>query len=394
MTTYSETLSDLATQLSGVAKSPSSDSEKNAAAAAIAKQVLTAVKGPVPDWMDRMLSVSEITAIRLFLDWGAFAVIPENDTVTFAEVADKLNADVSLIRRISWVLVAAGVLRQHGEDRIERTAMARQYLPGTAEGILLQMIFDEHMLPALKLPEYFLQYGRVEPATRLNTPHAFAAGQPEKEIWEIHAQNPKRMKQFMMGMEMVQSYIPVVGIYDFSWVKSKVFPGEDRVLLVDVGGGKGHITKAILKENPFIPAERVALEDRGEVIKEVIALDDPDLRGVRLQVHDFHQPQPIKNALIYCIRRCLHDYGDDVCVTILTQLKMAMAADSKVVISEYVLPNPPSALAAMTDFAMLEIGGKERTAQDWTTLVARAELKIEKIYGLDKEMQAIECVAA
>lgn len=71
-----------------------------------------------------------------------------------------------------------------------------------------------------------------------------------------------------------------------------------------------------------------------------------------------------------------------------------MAADSKVVISDYVLPNPPSALAAMTDFAMLKIGGKERTAQDWATLVARAGLKIEKIYGLDKEMQAIECVAA
>lgn len=71
-----------------------------------------------------------------------------------------------------------------------------------------------------------------------------------------------------------------------------------------------------------------------------------------------------------------------------------MAADSKVVIAEYVLPNPPSPLGAMTDFGMLEIGGKERTAQDWAALVARAGLKIEKIYGLDKKMQAIECVAA
>lgn len=103
MATCAETLSDLATQLSGVAKSPSSDAEKNAAAATIAKQILTAANGPVPDWMDRMRGVSEITAIRLFLDWGAFAVIPENDTVTFAEVADSLNADVSLVRKLPQV---------------------------------------------------------------------------------------------------------------------------------------------------------------------------------------------------------------------------------------------------------------------------------------------------
>lgn len=150
-------------------------------------------------------------------------------------------------------------------------------------------------MPALKLPQYFSQYGRVEPATRLNTPHAFSAGQPEKEIWEIHAQNPERMKRFMKAMEMVQSFVPVVGIYDFTWVKSKLSIDQDRAILVDVGGGKGHITKAILKENPFIPAERVVLEDRDEVLKEVTALSDPGLKEVHLQVHDFHQPQPIKS---------------------------------------------------------------------------------------------------
>lgn len=99
-------------------------------------------------------------------------------------------------------------------------------------------------------------------------------------------------------------------------------------------------------------------------------------------------------ALIYWIRRCLHDYGDDVCVMMLTQLSDAMASDSKVLISEMVMSNPPDPLAAMNDFGMLEIGGKERTADDWAELVARAGLKVEGIHGLDKKMQVIECIKA
>ncbi|KAJ0297089.1 uncharacterized protein N0V96_009820 [Colletotrichum fioriniae] len=370
MSDLSETFNTLASQLSQLASSTSNDVEKNSAAVDIAQKILTATRGPIPDWMDRMINVMELTGLKLLLDWNALDMIPLEDSITYAELAKRLCADEPLLQK------------------------SRQYLPGTPNELLLHMMFEEHVMTALKLPEYFAQYGRREPATRRHTPYAFSRGQPEKEIWEIHQENPEQVTRFMGVMETVQSFIPLAGIYDFSWVETKLSEQHDRPLLVDVGGSKGHAIKAIMKENPFIPADRIILQDRDEVIQQVVELKDSGLDGIDLQVHDFHKAQPVKNALIYWIRRCLHDYGDEDCATILTHLSDAMSSDSKVLIVEYVLPSPPPPIGAMTDFSMLGIGGKERTANDWEVLVARSGLKIEKIHGLDMKMQVIECVKA
>ncbi|KAK1474756.1 O-methyltransferase [Colletotrichum cuscutae] len=414
MIDLSKTFNTLATQLSQLASSASSDVEKSSAAVDIAQRILAAARGPTPGWMDWMINVMELTGLKLLLDWNALAMIPLEGAITYAELAKKLSADEPLLRRLAWVLVSSGMLRQVDDDKIAHTEKSRQYLPGTSNELLLHMMFEEHVMTALKLPEYFEQYGRREPANRQHTPYAFSRGQPEKEIWEIHQENPAQVKRFMGVMEMVQSFIPLTGIYDFGWVETKLSEQHDRLLLVDVGGSKGHAIKAIMKENPFIPADRIVLQDRHEVIQQVVGLKDSGLDGVHLQVHDFHEAQPVRStftcyrslarvredqlthadALIYWIRRCLHDYGDDVCATMLTQLSNAMSSDSKVLIVEYVLPSPPPPIGAMTDFSMLGIGGKERTANDWEVLVARSGLKIEKIHGLDMKMQVIECVKA
>ncbi|KZL78466.1 O-methyltransferase [Colletotrichum tofieldiae] len=385
MSNYSETLSGLASQLSRLAASSSSDAEKNKDAVIIAQNVLNAVRGPTPDWMDRMINVMGLVGLKLFLEWKVFDLIPLDNSISYTHLAKKLEADVSLIRRLSWTLVSGGILNQVGEDKVAHTEKSKLYLSGTPNELLLLM---------MQLPEYFAQYGRREPATRTHTPYAFTYGKPEKEVWELHEENPEQVKRFMKSMEMVQQFIPLEGIYDFSWVKAKLLEEHNRPIFIDVGGSKGHAIRAILKENPFIPAERVVLQDRDEVIEQVAALKDPGLESVKLQAHDFHTEQPVKNALIYWIRRCLHDYGDDDSVKILSQLSDAMGSDSKVLVVEYVLQNPPPSLGAMTDFGMMSIGGKERTAGDWKALTARAGLKIEKIHGLDMKMQVIECTKA
>lgn len=48
-------------------------------------------------------------------------------------------------------------------------------------------------------------------------------------------------------------------------------------------------------------------------------------------------------AQLYHIRRCLHDYSDDVRVGILKTIRGAMRADSRLVIVEKVIDNPRSA---------------------------------------------------
>ncbi|KAK2002733.1 O-methyltransferase [Colletotrichum falcatum] len=389
MSNISDSLSESASQLSRLATSSCSDDEKKKDAVVVAQNVLDAARGPVPDWMDRTINAMQLVSLKLFLEWGVFDIIPPDNSVSYEHLASQLAADASLIKRLSWVLIAGGILDQVGEDRVAHTEKSKSYFSGTPNEL-----YEEHVLTTLRLPEYFAIYGRREPATRVHTPYAFARGKPESEVWELQEEDPEQVKRTMKSMEMVQKFIPLEGIYDFTWVEAKLSEDRDRTIFVDVGGSKGHAIKAILKENPFIPGNRVVLQDRDEVIEQVVALKDPELERVNLQPHDFHTEQPAKNALIYWIRRCLHDFGDDDSVKILSQLSDAMGSDSKVLVVEYVLRNPPSLMGAMADFGMMNIGGKERTAGNWETLVARAGLRIEKIHGMNLKMQVIECVKA
>jgi len=100
----------------------------------------------------------------------------------------------------------------------------------------------------------------------------------------------------MRAMLPLEASMPIAGIYDFSWVVSKAQaePASERLLFVDVGGGKGQAIRAIHNEFPGLPLSRCLLQDLTEVIETVKTLDDADLREVQKMAIDFHQEQPVK----------------------------------------------------------------------------------------------------
>jgi hypothetical protein len=98
-------------------------------------------------------------------------------------------------------------------------------------------------------------------------------------------------------------------------------------------------------------------------------------------------------ALIYFIRRCLHDYSDEDCVGILKQLVAAAAPDSKILICEQIVENPPPPLVAQTDFCMINIAGKERTSKMFEELAAQAGLKVSSVsVAQGTPVGMVECV--
>ncbi|KAJ0368273.1 hypothetical protein COL26b_010924 [Colletotrichum chrysophilum] len=348
----------------------------------IAEKILYATRPYGNDAMNRIYPYVEIVTIRLFMDWGVFENIPDEGTISYAQLAKRVDADESILRRYAWILVARNILIQTGEELLSHSEVSKKYRPGNLEVRLATFYYDEMFLTAVKMPEYFRHYGRREPTQQNHTPYSYGHGEPDKTLWEICHKEPARLKRVMDAMDTV-THGPMIGKeYDFSWLKERIAdPAQkDRILFVDVGAGKGHITKAILQENPFIPHDRVALEDRDEVMKQVVANPDPGLAGVKLQSHDFHKEQPIKKAFIYFICRCLHNYSDEVSGKMLTHLSQAMGSDSRVLVAEMVMDDPPQPLQAMYDFTMLDIGGKERTAKNWAQMAAGAGLKVNKIY--------------
>jgi hypothetical protein len=99
-------------------------------------------------------------------------------------------------------------------------------------------------------------------------------------------------------------------------------------------------------------------------------------------------------ALVYYIRRCLHDYSDEEAVTILQQIAGAMAPDSRLLVVEALLCEQPTALQAAMDLHMMTISGKERTRDNFEDITGKAGLKITKVSKNSGGSAVIECALA
>jgi orsellinic acid C2-O-methyltransferase len=195
------------------------------------------------------------------------------------------------------------------------------------------------------------------------------------------ADNPEASKNFNRAMsEGTRRDAPeIIKAYDF---------GQFRTL-VDVGGGDGSLIAAIVAATPGLQG---VLFDTGPGLAEA----DDRLReaGVvdrcRVEAGDFFESVP-DGADAYIMKSVIHDWDDDRCVTILSNCRQAMKADSKVLIVEPVLPptaaKPSFVLlgAVMSDLNMLlNTGGRERTEDEFVSLLESASLELSGVTRVPK----------
>lgn len=167
-------------------------------------------------------------------------------------------------------------------------------------GLIFRHFFDVHLTGWASWPAFFTKYGSKEPKDETYNPLAFANGfDGRKKYWEIFAgRGGEFMAEFGESMEELQKVLPITGIYDFSWVGQYAKDNIARPLIVDVGGGQGHILRAILAETPEIPPGRCILQDRIEVIQKVeTAANDSQTKQFQKMATDFHKEQPVKGRL-------------------------------------------------------------------------------------------------
>ncbi|KAK3393405.1 S-adenosyl-L-methionine-dependent methyltransferase [Podospora didyma] len=364
-----------------------------------AKDVIGALELPHDTMMSWVPALTQITAVRLFNKWKVFESIPlePGATISYKDLAAKVGADVLLITRLAWVLVGTGILKQVGADQVAHTAKSPVYIGFNPITAMTRLIFDDNIPAFVAMVKYFDQFGLKEPTGKLDTVTAFSVNKLGQTAYDVMLGDPDRTANFMMAMTALEHEYPYLGSYDLSWAVPSAVAEDNgkRPLVVDVGGGKGQTIKAVVKATPGLPVSRCVVEDLPNVAEEAKTINDPELAGVTFLGMDFHDEQPVKGALVYIIRRCLHNYGDDECVLILQKITNAMAPDSRLLIIEQVMTNPPNEYAAGFDIFMSVIGGKERTYEIFEDITSRAGLKILQLArnpGTDAAL--IECVKA
>lgn len=264
----------------------------------------------------------------------------------------------------------------------------------------------------MAFPKYFERYGRVEPTQQRGSPWTFARGQPEKTIWEIMQEDPDEVEVFAKSMRNSSRFYPMPGPYDFSWIVDHPIEDKSRPLLVDIAGSDGEALLSILRNTPGLPPERCVLQDLPHVLDDVaITRQEEEIKALKKVPINFFKEEPVKGeisaistdvkprmtsslgALVYNIRRTLHDYSDADALTILRLIAKAMAPDSRLLIVELIMNNPPTPLAAAVDLFMCITAGKERTIEMFERLTADAGLRITRfVPGKTSEMGVLECM--
>ena len=144
------------------------------------------------------------------------------------------------------------------------------------------------------------------------------------------SKDPDRARHFAQAMSLIQK-TPGMGpsalIDAYPWAEAKT--------LVDLGGSHGATSIALARHNPGL---KCIVQDLPETIGSAIVPEA--LHGrVEFMAHDLFSPQQT-SADIYFLRWIFHDWSDKYCIDILRNLIPAMKPGARVLVNEFVLPEP------------------------------------------------------
>ncbi len=194
----------------------------------------------------------------------------------------------------------------------------------------------------------------------------------DMNVAEYCAENPETAAVIDQGMTSLSSteIAAVVASYDFSSIRH----------LIDVAGGEGSLLTTILKANPQMEGVLFDLPEVIERVKPRIAQEAIADR-CQLVAGGFFESVPA-GADVYLLKHILHDWDDERSVAILKNCYNAMAANSKLLVVEMVIP-PGNALfmGKLLDMHMLMVcpGGKERTEEEYRALFEAAGFQLTRI---------------
>ena len=196
------------------------------------------------------------------------------------------------------------------------------------------------------------------------------------------SRNPEQARVFddaMVGAHG-QETPAILRSYDFSGVD----------VLVDIGAGNGSLLMTILQKYPALRG--IVFDLPGVATRARRLVEATDL-AERCQVvgGSFFDAIPT-GADAYLARHILHDWDDASALDILRTIHRAMPPRGKLLVVEgIVAPGNDPSFTKLLDLNMLVIlGGRERTEQEYRTLLEEGGFQVTRVIPTEAEVSVIE----
>ncbi|KAI8965838.1 S-adenosyl-L-methionine-dependent methyltransferase [Daldinia sp. FL1419] len=283
-----------------------------------------------------MTTLGEWTAIRMFMEWKLFDKIPEDNSVSYQELPSKFKLEPK--KPLFLVSPSPG--------NVTHSHLPPLFKSGDRNGSWFTVLYDDYQPGCSGFPIFFAKSdGRLNPLELLAQ------------------QGPEHIEQFGHVMQAMPNYAwPLTG-----------------VVMVT------HYC-ANLVEFPGIPPRRCAVQDRAEIIPNIQKEHETNVI----------MKDPVQRALVYLMRRCLHDYDDEEVINILKILADSLSDDEPraiVLINDQIMADPPHRFVTGMDMVlMITYGFPPAIGAAVGRISNRAGLtmvKVRKVEGV--KISVVEC---
>lgn len=286
-----------------------------------------------------------------------------------AELADKVGANANALGRVMRLLATRGIFEDlDGSFRhTPASRLLRTDHPQSMRGMIRLGISTRPFLAAFS---HSLRTGR--PAVEALEPGG---------IWEYLAKNPAMARIFDEGMTSKArlDIATILGAYDFS----------SFATIADIGGGRGHLIRAVLET---APRSKGVLFDLPHVIESTQGIASSRLA---LAAGSFFE-DALPACDVYLLMHVIHDWDDQDSLAILRAVRRAAASSSKLLLIEMLMPETPQPhMTVFLDTMMMAYAmGQERRLGQYQALLESAGFRLDRVVPTAGLMSILESTPA
>jgi hypothetical protein len=283
------------------------------------------------------------------------------------EIAGELGLDPSLSYRLLRALASIGFLNETAGGSFIISPLGelvRKDHPQTLRGVVLLEEGPEHYAIWKHLPA-MIKDGRQDGFVR----------EYGQRIFDYIPRNPAYAEVFNYAMSSYSAthtrlVLEALKGYDFSGIRT----------ICDIGGGHGHLLCNLLVEHLNLEGKVLELESTIKN-KELLWAEKMGLIG-RCEYLAGDMFREVPRADAYIMKMILHDWSDEECVKILSNIQKAAPNGARVLVVEHVVPGPETPhFAKLFDIHMMcALTGRERTEEEYADLLHKAGLEYVKTH--------------
>jgi hypothetical protein len=204
--------------------------------------------------------------------------------------------------------------------------------------------------------------------------------------WAYYASDPDLFEQFHEGMAELtqQTASGIVAAYDFA----------EAQVVVDVGGGRGHLMAKILEQNPQLRGVIVEVPALIEEARQV--LEDAGVAARCDCIAGDYMAALPKGGDVYLLKSIIHGMTEDNAIRLLGNCRRSTANRGRLLVIQVIVPpwDTPARIKLNDILHLVEGGGRERTEDEYRALFDAAGFRLAQVYPTATGFSILEGVLA